>query len=99
MVLRTCPAAAQAAGSQDGFAIRDHLRVIAGPPGQVVLGSGEGVAEALGLLAEGREIDYEGVASTLDWDENGDLQRGYIGIWRFTQDEDIEEIETVFFQQ
>ena len=91
--------AAQAAGSQDGFAIRDHLRVIGGPPGQVVLGSGEGVAEALGLLAEGREIDYEGVASTLDWDENGDLQRGYIGIWRFTQDEDIEEIETVFFQQ
>ena len=91
--------AAQAAGSLDGPAIRDHLRNIGSPPGQVVLGTSGGVADALRLLAEGREVDYEGVATTLDWDENGDLQRGYIGVWRFTRYEGIEEVETVFFQQ
>ena len=91
--------AAQAAGSLDGAAIRDRLREIGSPPGEAVLGTPGGVAEALGLLSDGREIDYEGIASTLDWDEQGDLRRGYIGIWRFTRDEEIEEVETVFFQE
>ena len=89
--------AAQAAGSLDGTAIRDQLRAIAGPPGETVLGTPAGVAAALRLLVEGREIDYDGVASSLDWDENGDLIRGYIGIWRYTKEEDIEEVDRVFF--
>ena len=90
--------AAQAAGSLDGAVIRDQLRAVAGPPGEAVPGTPAGVAEGLRLLAQGRNIDYEGAANTLDWDENGDLLRGYIGIWRYTQDEGIEELETVFFQ-
>ena len=44
--------AAQAAGSVDGAAIRDHLREIAGPPGRTVLGTPIGVADGLSLLAE-----------------------------------------------
>ena len=40
----------------------------------------------------------DGAASTLDWDENGDLRRGYIGVWRFTSDERIEELDTVFYE-
>ena len=91
--------AAQAAGNLNGEAIRDQLRKIAGAPGQEVLGTPVGVSEGLALLADGREIDYEGVASPLDWDKNGDLESGYIGIWRFTEEEGIEELETVFFQQ
>ena len=89
--------AAQAAGSVDGDAIRDHLRVIAGPPGRTVLATPTGVAEGLSLLAEGREIDYDGAAGTLDWDENGDLRRGHIGTWRFTPDERIEELDVVAY--
>ena len=89
--------AAQAAGRLDGEAIRDHLRDIGRPPGQVVLGTAEGVADALRLLAEDREVDYEGVATTLDWDGYGDLERGYIEVWRFTPDGRIEEVETVLF--
>ena len=89
--------AAQAAGSVDGAAIRDHLRVVAGPPGRTVLGTPTGVAQGLSLLAEGREIDFDGAASTLDWDENGDLRRGHIGTWRFTSDERIEELDTVSY--
>ena len=90
--------AAQAAGSVDGAAIRDHLRAIGSPPGQTVLGTPAGVADGLRLLAEGREIDYEGAASSLDWDDNGDLRRGHIGIWRFTEDERIEELDAVLFE-
>ncbi len=90
--------AAQAAGSVEGQSIRDQLRVIGGPPGQIVLGTPAGVADGLRWLAAGREIDYEGAASTLDWDGNGDLRQGYVGIWRFTEDERIEEVDTVFVQ-
>ena len=90
--------AAQAAGSLEGAAIRDHLRDIGGPPGRTVVGTPEGVANGLSLLAEGQEIDFDGAASTLDWDENGDLRRGYIGVWRFTSDGRIEELDTVFFE-
>ena len=90
--------AAQAAGSLDGAAIRDHLRVIAGPPGRAVPGTPKGVADALTLLTQGHEIDYEGVANMLDWDENGDLRRGYTGTWRFTSDERIEELDIVFHE-
>ena len=89
--------ATQAAGSVDGAAIRDHLRVVAGPPGRTVLGTPSGVAEGLSLLAEGRDVDFDGAASTLDWDENGDLRRGHIGTWRFTSNERIEELETVAY--
>ena len=90
--------AAQAAGSVAGAAIRDHLREIAGPPGQIVPGTPTGVANGLSLPAEGQEIDFDGAASTLDWDENGDLRRGHIGTWRFTSDERIEELDAVFYQ-
>lgn len=90
--------AAEAAGSLDGAAIRDHLRVIAGPPGRVVPGTPKGVVDALSLLAQGHEIDYEGAANMLDWDENGDLRRGYIGTWRFTADERIEELDGVLYE-
>ena len=89
--------ATQAAGSVEGAAIRDHLRLIAGPPGRTVSGTPSGVAEGLSLLAEGRNVDFDGAASTLDWAENGDLRRGHIGIWRFTSDERIEELDTVAY--
>ena len=87
----------QAAGSVDGAAIRDHLRVVAGPPGRTVLGTPSGVSECLSLLDEGRDVDLDGAASTLDWDENGDLRRGHIGTWRFTSNERIEELDTVAY--
>ena len=90
--------AAQAAGSVDGAAIRDRLRAIGSAPGEVVIAGPEGIASALRILAEGGDVDYEGAAVTLDWDENGDLSRGHIGVWRFTEDEQIEDLEAVAFE-
>lgn len=88
--------AAQAAGSVEGPAIRDRLRAIGGPPGQIVPGTPAGVRDGLHRLAAGQMINYEGAANTLDWDDNGDLREGYVGIWRFTEDERIDEVSTVF---
>ncbi len=90
--------AAQAAGDVDGGAIRDRLRAIGSAPGEVVLAGPEGIAAALRILSEAGEVDYEGASATMDWDVNGDLRRGHIGIWRFTEDERIEELETVPFE-
>ena len=90
--------AAQAAGSVDGAAIRDHLREIAGPPGRTVPGTPTGIAYGLSLLAQEHEIDFDGASGTLDWDDNGDLRRGHIGTWRFTSDERIEELDAVFYE-
>ena len=91
--------AAQAAGRVDGAAIRDRLRAVGGSPGTVVGAGPQGVAEALRILARGGEIDYEGASGGMDWDENGDLRRGHIGIWRFTEDERIEEVRAVAFEK
>ena len=90
--------AAQAAGSLAGDTIRYQLRAIGSPPGEMVMGTPQGVADGLRLLADGRQIDYEGAANSLDWDENGDLLQGYIGIWRYTRDGSIEEMDTILFQ-
>ena len=90
--------AAQAAQDVDGSAIRDRLRAIGSAPGEVVHAGPEGIASALRILSEGGEIDYEGASATLDWDDNGDLRRGHIGIWRFKAGGTIEELETVPFE-
>jgi branched-chain amino acid transport system substrate-binding protein len=63
--------AAEKAGSRDGTAIRDAIREIASPPGEVVL-PGD-FAKAKQLIAEGRDINYEGAAGPHDFDENGDV--------------------------
>lgn len=87
--------AAQAAGSTDGVAIRDRLRAVGSGPGVAVSAGPTGVASALRILAAGGAVDYAGAAATLDWDANGDLLRGHIGVWRFTADGRIEDLDVV----
>ena len=89
--------AAQAAGSVDGAAIRDRLRDVGSGPGAVIAPTAEGVAEALRILGEGGAVDYDGAATTMDWDANGDLRRGHIGVWRFTDDGRVEDLQSVQF--
>ena len=67
-------------------------------PGAVATAGPSGVAAALRILAEGGEIDHEGASGSIDWDANGDLRRGHVGIWRFTEDERIEEVRAVAFE-
>ena len=90
--------AAQAASRLDGAEIRDRLRAVCSSPGTVVNAGPSGVADALRILANGGEIDYEGASGSIDWDGNGDLRSGHIGVWRFTEDERIEELRAVAFE-
>ena len=88
--------AAEAAGSTDGDAIRDQLRLVGGPDGDVVIAGADGVKAALEAVRAGTEIDYEGAATSVDWDANGDVPSGFIEIWQFSGDE-IVTVDSVPF--
>ena len=90
--------AAQAAGSSDGGAIRDQLRRIGSAPGLIVIPQLESLAAGLKAVAAGEEINYEGAAGTIDWDEHGDSLHGYIGIWEFAEDGSIDDLEVFEFR-
>ena len=83
--------AAQKAGSTDPKAIRDNLRDVANPPGEVIL-PGEW-AKAVKLLADGEDINYEGASGSVDFDENGDVP-GTIGHWEI-QDGKIVDVKLI----
>ncbi len=51
--------------------IRDQLRKVANPPGVVIM-PGE-FKKAFDLLEQGKSINYEGAAGSVDFDENGDV--------------------------
>ncbi len=74
-------AAAKAGTTTDAAAIRDALRDVANAPGEVVGPGRDGIARAMQLIAEGRDINYEGTAGNVDIDENGDVF-GSIEIWQ-----------------
>jgi len=69
--------AIQAAGMEafkadPGKAIRDNLRKVSNPPGEKITASVEGFKKAFQLLSEGKDIDYEGAAGSIDFDKYGD---------------------------
>ncbi|MDH3664398.1 MAG: amino acid ABC transporter substrate-binding protein, partial [Alphaproteobacteria bacterium] len=68
--------AVEQAGSADRTAIRDALRAVASPPGEVIE-AGEW-AKAKELIAAGADINYEGVGGSLDFDDAGDVT-GFFG--------------------
>ncbi len=83
--------AAQKAGSTDRTAIRDNLREVANPPGETVR-PGEW-DKAVELLADGQDINYEGAAGSVDFDDDGDVP-GTIGHWEI-QDGEIVEVKLI----
>ena len=75
--------AAEHAKSTDGEAIRDSLHVISSPPGKRFSASAQGIKDALQAIRNGEEIDLDGEASTLDWDQRGELISHTMGVWQF----------------
>lgn len=67
------------AGQATGPAIRDNLREVANPPGEAVY-YGD-LEKALDLLAQGKDINYEGVSGVVDFTDAGDVM-GEILIWK-----------------
>lgn len=62
-----------------GPAIRDAVRQVTNPPGEVIL-PGEW-AKAVQLIREGKDIQYVGASSPVIFDENGDIAVATIGMW------------------
>lgn len=63
--------AIEKAGSPDRDKINVALRAVANPPGEVIR-PGEW-AKAKALIAEGKDINYEGASGNVDFDKNGDV--------------------------
>ncbi len=61
--------------------IRDNLRAVANPPGEIIR-PGEFI-KAMGLLNQGREINYEGAAGSVDFDKHGDVITP-IEVWQYS---------------
>ena len=66
--------------------IRDYLRIVADPPGEVIY-PGE-FKKAFGLLDAGKPINYEGAAGSVDFDQNGDVVTP-IEIWKYNSKGEI----------
>lgn len=63
--------AAEKAEDTGGEAVRDQLRAVANPPGEVVLpGEWERARE---LIADGQEVNYQGASGAVDFDGDGDV--------------------------
>lgn len=88
--------AAEAAGSTDGRRIRDRLVDVAGPDGEVVIAGADGVARALALVRDGVGVNYEGAGSSVDWNGDGDVVRGWVGIWEYRDGGIVEISEQPF---
>jgi branched-chain amino acid transport system substrate-binding protein len=74
--------------------IRDNLRVVANPPGETITVGTAAFQKAIGLLREGKDINYEGV-NGLDFDQYGDMV-GPIEIWQYVTTEPyIERVDLV----
>jgi neutral amino acid transport system substrate-binding protein len=77
--------ATEQAGEASGKAIRDNLRSVANPPGVEVTGIGE----ALDLIRQGKEINYQGASGEITFDDKGDVS-GMYATWSIADDGSIE---------
>jgi ABC-type branched-subunit amino acid transport system substrate-binding protein len=90
--------AAQYAGSTDGAAIRDALATIGSPGGTIYIPGADSIKDAVKAVKDKKDINFEGSATTLDWDANGDVTSGFVGIWQYAGGA-IVEIEEIPFSQ
>jgi branched-chain amino acid transport system substrate-binding protein/neutral amino acid transport system substrate-binding protein len=82
--------AAEAAQSNEGTAIRDALNEVANAPGEPV----SDVCQALELVREGTDIDYQGASGTVDFNAEGDVVGSY-DVWTVTDEGAIEVLNVV----
>lgn len=73
-----------AAGEEDpdGTAVRDNIRTVANPDGTEVGPSD--LADAVGMVADGEDVNYVGASSPIDFDDNGDQRAVTYDVSRYT---------------
>ncbi len=74
------------AGKFEAAAIRDSIRKVTEPGGEVVHAGPQGFARALQLIREKKPVRYVGVIGNVQFDRNGDIV-GPFRTWRITNGE------------
>lgn len=82
--------AAEKADVNTGEGIRDNLRAVTNEPGEAV----SDPCEAIAMVREGKEINYQGASGSVEFDDNGDLAGSY-DVWQVNEDASLEVIDTV----
>lgn len=85
--------AAQSVGSTDGAKIAIALSKVCGGDGEKTTPGAAGVKSALTLVSDGKAVNFDGAATSLDWNANGDIANGYIDIWQYI-DGNIKTLES-----
>jgi branched-chain amino acid transport system substrate-binding protein len=88
--------AALRACSSSPAKIKDNLVSVSGPPGTKV--TYLQMAKAIKLIRAGKEVDYEGAFSPVDFDANGDIRSAVFEIWKYTGPGKIDTLSTVTFK-
>ena len=68
-------------GAATTEAVHKNLRSVAGPPGEKI--NAQHLAKALKLIKEEKDIDYDGVSGSCDFDKHGDVP-GSFEVWKFS---------------
>lgn len=94
--------AMQQAASLDGPAIRDALRQVQDPAGEVVMPGVEGIKKGLDAIKAGRKVRYVGATGPFAFDKNGDVT-GPALIWKIEDGKlvndkvlDLEQMSALF---
>ena len=76
--------------------LKQQLVAVSGPPGTKV--TYLQLAKAVKLLRAGKDIDYEGAFSPVDFDRNGDIGSAVFEIWKYSGAGKIDTLSTVTFR-
>jgi branched-chain amino acid transport system substrate-binding protein len=88
--------AALRACSSSPARIKANLVRVSGPPG--AKGTFLQLAKAIKLVRAGKEIDYEGAFSPVDFDSHGDTGSAVFEIWKYASAGKIDTLKTVTFR-
>jgi ABC-type branched-subunit amino acid transport system substrate-binding protein len=88
--------AALRACSSSPAKIKANLARVSGPPGVKV--TYLQMAKAIKLIRAGKEVDYEGAFSPVDFDASGDIGSAVFEIWKYSAAGKIDTLKTVTFK-
>ena len=76
--------------------IKANLISVSGPPGTKV--TFLQMANAIKLILAGKEVDYEGAFSPVDFDAKGDIGSAVFEIWKYSAAGKIDTLKTITFR-
>jgi branched-chain amino acid transport system substrate-binding protein len=82
--------AALQGGATDGATIKDNLKAVS--EGGTVC---ESFADCAKLIADGEDIDYNGISGPIEWDDNGDETEAFVSIFQYSTGNVTEGIDQV----